>query len=66
MATTRLRLPLVSPTCGKRRFHDQQEAQLALESLRAKDLAEGRLDSSKLGVYLCPICKALHVGHRDP
>jgi hypothetical protein len=67
MATTRLNLPLVSPVCGKLRFFDRREAQQALESLRAKELAEGGLHSHKLNVYRCPVCgDCWHVGHRAP
>jgi hypothetical protein len=55
-----------STVCGKRRFYDQQEAQQVLLSLRAKELTEGRPDAHKLHVYVCPVCNALHVGHKDP
>jgi hypothetical protein len=64
MATTRLRLPAVSPTCGKRRLRDEQKAQQALETLRARELAEGRTDANMLHTYRCAVYMCWHIGHR--
>jgi hypothetical protein len=64
MATQNLNLRPVGDVCGKLRFHDQQEAQRSMLALRARELAEGRLDAHTLHTYVCPVCQAWHVGHR--